>query len=101
MIVPKLLILLLLILLFFIHLWGVAKVMTGTSMRKLLKHLRPLPGRGIVRRGPGCWWGEVVEASGYLEGTRVGFLPEHVEATFQKGKSHYVVVLIRNMSRVT
>jgi hypothetical protein len=64
----------------------------------LLRHVRLLPGRALVRRGgPGYWWGEVVEATGYLTGTKVGF--GSVEATFQKGKSHYAVVLIRNMRK--
>ena len=65
-------------------------------MNKLLQHVRLLPGRVLVRRpGNGYWYGEIV-AGGPL-GMRVIF--ERVEATFQKGKSHYAVVLSRNMQR--
>ena len=65
-------------------------------MHKLLANMRLLPGRAIVRRhGAGFKWGEVWLAPGTrLGGVSVYF--SRAEATFQKGKSHYAVVLIRN-----
>ena len=68
---------------------------------KLLEHMRLLPGRALIRRGgPSYWWGEVLSAPGTrLAGTLVSF--DAAEETFQKGKSHYVVALLRKMRRQT
>jgi hypothetical protein len=65
-------------------------------MHKLFEHIRLLPGRGIVcRRGAGYGYGEMWLAPGTrLAGRQVSFA--RAEATFQKGKSHYAIVLLRN-----
>jgi len=65
-------------------------------MNALLQHMRPLPGRALLRRtGPGYQWGEVVYAPGFLAGTHVTWT--HIEATFQKGRSHYLLVMSRDL----
>lgn len=67
-------------------------------MDALLKHMPPLPGRALLRRrGPGFLWGEVIYAPGFIAGTHVTWT--HIEATFQKGRSHYLIVMTRNLRR--
>lgn len=68
------------------------------GIAQLLQHMRPLRGRALVRRsGPGYHWGEIVFAEGFLAGTHVTF--DTVEATFQKGKSHYALVRVSNLKK--
>jgi hypothetical protein len=66
-------------------------------MGKLLQHLHLLPGRVIVKRKPGHWHGEVV--AGPMVGYRVSL--GRVKATFQKGKTHYAVALLRHCVRIS
>ncbi|MGE5113599.1 MAG: hypothetical protein ACM3JB_22270 [Acidobacteriaceae bacterium] len=65
-------------------------------MGKFFKHVHLLPGRALIRRhGPGHTWGECLASPGSdIGGTVVGF--SRAEFCFQKGKSYYVIALVRN-----
>lgn len=66
---------------------------------ELLQHVRLLTGRALIRRdGRGYFCGDVLSAHGSdLAGKHVSFA--RAEATFQKGKTHYAIALIRNCQR--
>jgi hypothetical protein len=74
-------------------------VLEGPFVLDILRHMRLLPGRALVKRKPGHWWGEIVCAPGFLMGERVGFDPQNIEAHFQKGKSCYAILLVKNIRR--
>jgi hypothetical protein len=66
-------------------------------MDSLFQHMILVPGRVLIRRHkPGYGWGEVMRPSN-LAGDRLSWT--HTEFTFQKGKSHYVIALLRNTER--
>lgn len=63
----------------------------------LFQHMALLPERVLLRRyRPGYGWGEVVRPA-YLAGDKRSWT--RAEFTFQKGKAHYVIALLRNTER--
>ena len=66
-------------------------------MESLFQHVVLLPGRVLLRRyKPGYGWGLVVRPVN-LSGDKLSWT--RAEFVFQKGKSHYVIALLRNTER--